>query len=145
MTLYVISDNTNHAQNPTIVVNRYSGSEEVFEAFSTYTEKDVTNVYRVDLQVTAGSDYWQDPETVASGYGLYEEEMGVTYRTFGSPVHIWKKSGLLYTDKGVLDPTGQALVGVKLFTSRKNDWNIFSAYKQQTGSDEKVIIRQMAP
>ena len=99
---------------------------------------------RVDLDVINGVDYWEDPVTVASGNGLEEEEMGVTYRTFGTSLHIWVKSGDIFTDKEILDDFSN-LGAVKLYTSRKKDWNIYSSYKQESGTLEKVIIRHLEP
>ncbi len=143
---YVISDNVSDALNPTIVVNRFPGTEEekedAFEAFASYTEG--LTAFRVDLEASNGVDNWQDPEDIVSGYGFYPEEMGVTYRVFGTPLHIWKKSGVIYTDNEALDDSN-TVAAVKLYTGRKNNKDIFSSYKQEQGSNQKVIIRQLEP
>jgi len=146
----VISDNTSYdALNPTIVMNRFQGTEEekeeAFEAFSSYTEGSVA--YRVDLEASSGVDNWHDPETVVPD-DLVENEESVTYRTFGSPKHIWGQYvdtvTCIFTDDGFLDNSTN--VGcVHLYTSRKKDWNIYSSYRQGSGSVEKLIIRHLVP
>ena len=100
--------------------------------------------YQFDLESSDGVDDWQDPDDVISGYGFESGEMGVTYRAFGTPLHIWKKSGIIYTDREALDDSN-TVAAVKLYTGRKNNLDIYSSYKQETGSNQKIIIRQLEP
>jgi len=135
-----ISGSENSA-NPILVMNR-SKQTDSYDAFTMFYEN--SSVCRSDLLIINGVDDWQSAVTVDEGYGLIPQEHALTYRYFGVPLNLWKRSGVIQADHRIISDSNDAIKPI-LSTNRNNRKDIFCSFAEDDGLYQGIIIKHLEP
>jgi len=135
-----ISGNENSG-NPILVMNR-SKQTDSYDAFTMFYEN--SSVCRSDLLIINGVDDWQSAVTVDEGYGLIPQEHALTYRYFGVPLNLWKRSGVIQADHRIISDSNDAIKPI-LSTNRNNRKDIFCSFAEDDGLYQGIIIKHLEP
>jgi len=140
--IQISSSNDTDTYNPILIMNRrkQTDSNDAFTIFNTSSQ----SVRRADLLVVNGSDYWQSAVTVDEGYGMIPQEHALTYRYFGVPLNLWKRSGVIQADHWTISDSNDAIKPI-LSTNRNNKKDIFCSFAEDDGLYQGIILKHLEP